>query len=191
MKISKSSNELLVELIGTIQEISKNIDGLNIKMKNIETKIENITTQITRLKTNSKLKIIELPSYIPTKSWKEWIKTIDITREQMYFVYRNTIIDGLKECLKDYLTEKDILPICCVQKKELYIYNEERWECIQNEHLKDLMREIWKKMMLLSLNEDDTITEEMQDENKKKICDMRKKIEEKHKDLQRWIISQL
>lgn len=184
----KSSKEI-IELIEIIRNVSNQMDVLNKKMEGIETKMENIATQIIYLKTNSKLKIIELPTYIPTQTWKEWIKILEITKEHMNYVYMNSIIDGLKECLKDHL-KKENIPIYCIQKKELYIFNES-WECMESDHLKDLMREIWKKMMILSLNDDDTITEEMQDANKKKIYDMKKKMEEKYKEFQRWIISYL
>jgi hypothetical protein len=104
--------------------------NLNEKVQKLTEENENLKKEVNRIKsiTNIKFKknILEYLNYLPppNHSFKEWLKTFQITYDYLTIVFEGDLIDGIKKCLEDKIAKEGInsIPIKYFKEKPEYMF---------------------------------------------------------------------
>ena len=191
-----------------IQHLVKDILKLSDKIENLENKIEVLIHDRSITKQRC---ISEFPE-APPRLFLEWIESFIVSIETLEIICQQPILEGFKHCLNDNF-KRQLLPLFVKGRpRQLYVFtlhdnisgrsdirklsktNSESdeatvgiWQPFTDDHLDQLIQEIWRKILQKFLDdtemfaEEDERTQNYRDICMKKIMEMRKILASRHR----------
>lgn len=195
----------------TLQEMSKIIKKMSLKINKLEKEVECFKNTSKRNIRKNILQVLGEPKYLPCQLFNHWINTFQVKDEHMNVAIEEGILKGFKNCIEFNLNNNNnnqslskTLPICSFIEKPGYIYvftslgiensQENQWQVFEHEHMKIWIKHICQKFLKLYLTSQisSSISQDMNDLNTKIIVGMRQKLFDKHRnELKRWIYNQI
>lgn len=211
--MDKLLHEMLVKITNKIDSLEHKIDTLT---QYVEKHPQNSDVTCNQKNVSENQAITNgIPNFVPTTNFDDWIQTFTVTREDVHFVFRNTVLEGFKHFIQDMFSKRknDDPIVFCGKPKTLYIFQkyvieeteyfikgepesenienfENKWIPFSDCVVQRLIECVWRKMLefYFTSPSEPGVDETVRDINKKKLIDMRKNLSEKHtKEIERFI----
>lgn len=191
-----------------IQYLVNVILKLSDKIENLENKIEVLIQDRGISKQQC---ISEFPE-APPRSFLEWVESFMVSTETLEIVCQQPILEGFKHCLCDNF-KRQLLPLFVKGRpRQLYVFvvlhddveftennvvnSSGFWQPFTDDHLDQLIQEIWRKILQRFLDDTEMFAEEderaqtYRDICMKKIMEMRKILASRHrKEIMRCLMA--
>lgn len=128
----------------------------------------------------------------PELNLADWIHQCVVTKEHLEIAVDNRQIEAFQQCIL-YNSVVMQLPIATIDKKTLVYDDTGKWTKITDEHLRVLIRDMWRKFVHYNLSTlSETSDDDTQDVRRRMIIDMRRILYDVRKnraEVMRWIKS--
>ena len=125
----------------------------------------------------------------PEYNLVDWIKQCVVSKEHLTAVFENRHIEAFQQCVSDNC-QTCPAPIAYINKA-VFVYDDTNaWTKLSDEHLRVLIRDIWRRFVFYNLNTPSEAEDEIQDLNRRLIIDMRRVLYDVRKnraELMRWV----
>jgi hypothetical protein len=120
--MDKLLHEMLVKLTNKIDSLEHKIDTLTQYVEK-HTQNSDVTCNQKNVSENQTITNC-IPNFVPTTNFDDWIQTFTVTREDVNFVFRNTVLEGFKHFIQDMFSKRknDDPIVFCGKPKTLYIF---------------------------------------------------------------------
>jgi hypothetical protein len=124
---------------------------MNVRYSKIEAKINELSKWVESKK--RKMNIIDWlnENYKNPLEYDTWIKSIQVKRNQLEYIFKYEYIEGvfhiLKDLLPDHAVDKHAIKAFIQKDNALFAYIGEKWTIVLEEHFNLLLDHIFKQLM--------------------------------------------
>jgi len=139
----------------TVKQLYSVIKTLLTRVETLEEKYNDLHKYVENIK--KKINIVDwlTENRTPKTEFKSWLSNIVLTRAHMDLVIKHDYLNGVGYVLQQFLPLENVatLPICCFQQKKqiFFIYQNEKWQQINDDQMLSILQHIDKKLVGLFL----------------------------------------
>ena len=134
---------------------TKNLTHLVCYLLKSNIKLENELNDLKKWVQTKKKKFAVLDwlneTYFPSKDIDKWIKSIDVKRNHLEYLFKNSYTEGILNIMKEYLplSEENYLPLKSFDQKDntIFIYKNDKWIVLEYLEFEKIIQLISKKII--------------------------------------------